>query len=514
MFKLVVVGGKLRGKEYILNEGDNNFGRSPDSDHQVALEGISKKHMGITVSGTNVFIQDLGSSNGTFLNGKLVKKGTLKPGDKIALPNVIFQVVFVKEKRVAMAKEDDNSSDQSEELMPNHLPGKIKHIFKHRVMQVLYSFNQQYEWNSMLGILLFIFICLNIAFIIGPVLMTSESLLLKEVALRGKQFADEVARANTVSLARGELDKVDTNFLDNEVEGIKSYELFDLDGRIVRPITKLNSYVNDSFSINTMKFFKGSQNLNSIYATKLNDGDIGIGKAILAHNIKTGRQEPVGIISIRFQPASLREQASQNSSAYLESLVTCGLIAILFFGFIYYLTTKPVREMKDQIEEALRGKRKELESEFLFEELNPLRSVINSILQKNRELQNEDSGEFAEVEEDGSYVRTLNEVMQGANGPVMILNSEKNIQHLNPEAEDLLGIRESASAGDNIMDTARDQGLAATLVGLCDDSANAEGSSHSDDYEITGRNFRIFVTALIGRDNFAKAFYVSFVHDE
>ena len=34
-----------------------------------------------------------------FLNGKLIKNGTIKNGDKIALPDLILQVVFVTEKK-------------------------------------------------------------------------------------------------------------------------------------------------------------------------------------------------------------------------------------------------------------------------------------------------------------------------------------------------------------------------------------------------------------------------------
>ena len=39
MFKLVAVGGKLRGKEFILAEGENSLGRSHDCDHALAVNG-------------------------------------------------------------------------------------------------------------------------------------------------------------------------------------------------------------------------------------------------------------------------------------------------------------------------------------------------------------------------------------------------------------------------------------------------------------------------------------------
>ena len=104
--------------------------------------------------------------------------------------------------------------------------------------------------------------------------------------------------------------------------------------------------------------------------------------------------------------------------------------------------------------------------------------------------------------------------MEGAQGPVLILNSEKNIEHINPECEDLIGIRESSGAGTSLLDSARDQGFAATVIDLCDQSANNNGTNQNDAYELTGKNYMINITGLMGKDNFAKAFYVTFVLDE
>lgn len=520
MYKLVAVGGKLRGQEIVLNEGENSIGRAADCDHALSVNGVSKKHMCITVNGDTCFVEDLGSSNGTFVNGKLVKKATVKDKDKIAIPNVIFQVVYVEEKKVIVKKKIAKAADEDEdaysnsETMPNDLIGKLKFIFKHKVMSVIYSFNEQYEWKQMFGILLFLFIAASIGLTIGPVLLGSKKLLITEIAARGAQYAKEVSRFNAAALKRGNLDRINTTFLDNDAQGVVSYELFDLETRIVRPMEKLNSYVNDTFSLKARDYFKNAENITNTFIKGLGDGEIGIARAITAHNMQTAQQETVGIIAIRFKPATLAASAAQNSMAYLESLIITCIVAVFFFGMIYYMTTRPIEEMRIQIEEVLRGKRKELESKQEFEELSPLRNSVNSILQRIRELQNEDSGEFAELEEDGPYVRRLYEFLQGAQGPVMVLNSEKLIEHINPEGEDLTGMRESTAQGTSLLDSARDQGFAATVIDLCDQSANNEGTDQSEVYELTGKNYAIHVNSLMGKDNFAKAFYITFVLDD
>jgi nitrogen fixation/metabolism regulation signal transduction histidine kinase len=150
----------------------------------------------------------------------------------------------------------------------------------------------------------------------------------------------------------------------------------------------------------------------------------------------------------------------------------------------------------------------------MFKEIHPLRNTINSLLSRLKELQNDGVSEVQNIEDDGAYVRSLKEFMSGAQGPVMILNSEKVIQHLNHEAEDLIGLRENASAGQSLLDTARDQGFAATVIDLCDRSANNDGSNQKDSYEIGGKDISINIVSLIGKDKFAKAFYITFVRNE
>jgi hypothetical protein len=520
VYKLVAVGGKIRGHEIVLNEGENIIGRGADCDFPLSVNGVSKKHMSITVNSDTCYVEDLGSSNGTFVNGKLVKKSTVKNKDRIAIPNIIFQVVYVEEKKVivkkkvAKAAEEDDDAYAQQDVMPNDLFGKLRWIFKTRIMSVLYSFNQQYEWNQMVGILLFVFIALSIGLTMGPVLIASKRLLLTEIAIRGAQYAKEVSRFNAVALKRGNLDRINTTFLDNDAEGVISYELYDLEGRIVRPMEKLNSYISDAFSVNARDYYRNIENITNSYTKGLGNGEIGIARAISAPNMQTGQLETVGVIAIKFKPATLTAATAQDTLAYLESLVITCIIGVFFFGMVYYLTTKPIEEMRTQIEDVLRGKRKELESQQIFAELHPLRGSVNSILQRIKELQSDDSTEFAEIEEDAPYVRRLYEFMQGAQGPVMILNSEKNIEHINLECEDLVGMRESTAQGTSLLDSARDQGFAATVMELCDNSANNEGTDQSEVYELTGKNYAIHIVSLIGKDNFAKAFYITFVLDE
>ncbi|MBC7712375.1 MAG: FHA domain-containing protein [Rhizobacter sp.] len=525
MYKLVVVGGKLRGQEYILKNGENVLGREASCDIHFAVEGVSKKHASITVADDVIYVNDLGSANGTFLNGRIVKKATMKTGDKIGLPNSILQVVYVQEKKVVVKKKVAAQKEREETIdeilhggtPPDNIVGKIFWAFKYKVMPLIHGINQEYEWRILLAIFTAAFALITITLTIGPVLKDSRAVLMNEIRIRGTHYAEEISRTNTKALEQKTLERVDTTFLDGaSQDGVESYELIDLDGRILRPISRLNEYSNDPVSVQIKEWFASPRNRNQKDAKilSLEGGKIGIGKQIFVYDPKTGTQESVGIIAIRFAPSTLTAEASKSTRLYLESLVTSLLVGILFFGIVYYLTLRPIEELRFQIEEGLRGRRRSVESKLLFEEFNPVRNAINTGLQRIRELQRDETDiDPNDIESDDTYVNTLLEFMNGASGPVIILNSSKNLVKINTAGEDVCGIRQSMSEGMNILDITKERGFAATLIELCDNSSNNGGTSQSGHYELQGKQYNIYVNSMMGKDNFAKGFYISFVLD-
>src|SRR3972149_2195471 len=85
MAKLVLsLSGAVQG-EYTLNQERVSIGRKPDNDIPIDNLAVSGKHALIITILDDSFLEDLGSTNGTYVNGKLVKKHALKDGDVIAI---------------------------------------------------------------------------------------------------------------------------------------------------------------------------------------------------------------------------------------------------------------------------------------------------------------------------------------------------------------------------------------------------------------------------------------------
>jgi len=73
--------------QIVLKQGDMSIGRKPGSDILLDNLAVSGNHASIFTIGEDSFIQDLNSTNGTFVNNKRVTKHHLDNGDVVTIGN-------------------------------------------------------------------------------------------------------------------------------------------------------------------------------------------------------------------------------------------------------------------------------------------------------------------------------------------------------------------------------------------------------------------------------------------
>jgi pSer/pThr/pTyr-binding forkhead associated (FHA) protein len=96
-YALRFISGKYQGGEFpIRMEREIVIGRSSELDMVLVEDMVSRKHAKIGASGGEVVIQDLGSTNGTVVNGEKIKKVRLKEGDRILIGTSIIKMVSVE----------------------------------------------------------------------------------------------------------------------------------------------------------------------------------------------------------------------------------------------------------------------------------------------------------------------------------------------------------------------------------------------------------------------------------
>jgi hypothetical protein len=93
-FALKFISGKYQGGEFPLKpEKQVVIGRSSELDMVLVEDMVSRKHAKITCSAGKIIIEDLGSTNGTFVNGEKIKQTRIKEGDRILIGTSILKVV-------------------------------------------------------------------------------------------------------------------------------------------------------------------------------------------------------------------------------------------------------------------------------------------------------------------------------------------------------------------------------------------------------------------------------------
>ena len=98
-YALRFISGKYQGGEFpIRMNREIIIGRSSDLDMVLVEDMVSRRHAKITSTDMEVYIQDLGSTNGTFVNGEKISRSRLNEGDRVLVGTSIMKVVGADER--------------------------------------------------------------------------------------------------------------------------------------------------------------------------------------------------------------------------------------------------------------------------------------------------------------------------------------------------------------------------------------------------------------------------------
>lgn len=83
------------GERFPLRAGSNVVGRGAEADITIAVSGASRKHAELVWDGKRAGLRDLGSTNGTFVNGRRISRAGLEPESviEIAGQRLTFHIV-------------------------------------------------------------------------------------------------------------------------------------------------------------------------------------------------------------------------------------------------------------------------------------------------------------------------------------------------------------------------------------------------------------------------------------
>lgn len=81
----------LANKLFLIQR-DTIVGRARECDLSLAVAHLSRRHARLFFEGPALWVEDLGSANGTFLNGRRVDRAPIRGGDELAFDTLVFTV--------------------------------------------------------------------------------------------------------------------------------------------------------------------------------------------------------------------------------------------------------------------------------------------------------------------------------------------------------------------------------------------------------------------------------------
>src|SRR5215210_2400792 len=88
MFKVRIKSAEIPAQLIELRAGANRFGRESSNDFQISHPSISASHCEIILQKDSILVRDLGSTNGSFVNGERIHESILKPGQSFWLGEI------------------------------------------------------------------------------------------------------------------------------------------------------------------------------------------------------------------------------------------------------------------------------------------------------------------------------------------------------------------------------------------------------------------------------------------
>lgn len=89
-----IVQGNEKGRSYRFERSSMSIGRGLDNDVVLTDIAVSRRHVKMTRNGNEITIEDLGSGNGTVVNGSKIQTSVVSGADRIEVGNTVFRLSF------------------------------------------------------------------------------------------------------------------------------------------------------------------------------------------------------------------------------------------------------------------------------------------------------------------------------------------------------------------------------------------------------------------------------------
>lgn len=524
MWMIKFLKGPRAGQVVELKEGATLIGRAANCDIQVDTRGISKEHAKLIVGGSAVQVVDMGSTNGTFVNGVKIKNQSLKSGDKLGLFDVMIHVqeVAAPAPYVPSAPayshgpgsggqvipfpggndpyrgemSQTGTGDRASYHPPKTLGDSIQAYMDNVLLPGVYKLGEIAEFRLVVAGFLIVFAMLVTGLSVIPMVQIMKQNSEIESQRRAMTIAVALAERYRRALQEGTTSTFSTRFADSEEGVVAALIISAADGHIVAPASKTGAYAD-------LPFIYKARKADRKFTEQIDPETIGAAAPISVYSAETEGYAPSAQAVVIYNMATLAVDNGRVASLFIKVM----FIALLLGALVYYLLQKfieyPIRDIHKQLDIALRERKDSIKTRFDFPILEALVLDINSCL--GRALSGGDGGSSPAFQDRSQEAQAFIQMM-GCAG--LALDSRCVITHVNSQFEDLMGMRLATLQGQSLS-VLTDQALQLSIQDLVDRSRNQPGIIVTNDLDISGRSHEVDCAAAPGTTGQADYFLIS-----
>ena len=548
--KLVIVDGPSRGKEFPLPDGETFLGRTNETEVELPSSKVSRRHAVLRVGRGSVEIEDLNSSNGTYLNGKKITKSAVPAGGKIVVGEYVLQVFNgggnakaqgapgTGQRPAASGKAMVVGGNGGQQVAPAgrqpqprgpQRPGQGQQRGRptstgggiaasegaNKVADQVVGKMGGIAWRSQVFIMAGLIgtaMMGGVAFLVSRTKGDFRELALGRAELVAQQFASENAvymfQKNSLSLSNEATSKQD-----GVKEALIAAPMKSGTGEVIAeiafPPTRAGMQIDDTEYPSIIEAFKAGKSFDVVIGKNKEHPEWFDIAAPMQYYNSADPVDPgfklVGVAFITFDPQVVADKSTSAGLLYGVALAVLVLSSMGGALLVIRATEPAIARVQEDTELVIRGDLKQVRSPIKMPQLEALAHSINRLIQKSP---GSPAGGSRNAAEDMAMGRTaspalalpaqagpvdnagasatVRAVVSAIEDAIIVVDAESNVVEVNKVAERMFGLIPSRVRGKHLLEAISDQDLLNTVLDVINEVTAAPDGVVQRDANLPG----------------------------
>lgn len=406
---------KGQSRTLALAPGTHVLGRDPACQIPLDSNWVSRRHCQITVGPQGARLQDLGSSNGTFLNQQRIEEAPLAPGDRITLGEYTLDY-------------DPPPLPQAELRAALGANPWFRRL-------------QRAPLSIKVGALTLLSLLLFQQLIFGQAHKAARRGMRTAAMQSARRLTLYLAEKNRNHLVLGNYILLDSESVRQEI-GVKGVALANRDLKVLSPLAEASLVLDDPQSVAAAQ----AQSEEVLESQPRGDGTVVLTTPIRNLNPKAGVYETVGVARLIFSPEDYINALYSEVGSRIASLLLSLLLALAMAFALLRLFQRPWARLRQGLENLEQLPDQLLPFPQLPREAAPLAELINYRLQKERGrfggsgAGQDNMAQQNQLDQVAGLESAIAELIHAVPLGAALLDREKKIKAINERAAEILEI--------------------------------------------------------------------------